>query len=169
MNLLQGSVLSALSPTLAHCPCTLTSFPDIPVGAHPGRNYPKPSIQRWKLPGAEKSLSKAGSGQAGHPFVLCPGDGGGGGGGTGAGVGSTSGPKVSSGSCKGCSWQGRTDAPRVPSYLFQVPGGQRKVVLLPVTPGDKAGEVGASGASRSGVGDATQPRLCARLDRELPT
>lgn len=85
MNLLQGSVLSALSPTLAHCPCTLTSFPDIPVGAHPGRNYPKPSIQRWKLPGAEKSLSKAGSGQAGHPFVLCPGDGGGGVGGRGQG------------------------------------------------------------------------------------
>lgn len=33
-----------------------------------------PYVQGWKLPGAEKSLSKAGSGQAGHPFVLCPGD-----------------------------------------------------------------------------------------------
>lgn len=30
-----------------------------------------------------------------------------------------------------------------PPYPPQAPGGQRKVVLLPVTPGDKAGEVGS--------------------------
>jgi len=74
--------------------------------------------------------------------VLCPGD----------GEGSTSDPRVSSRSYKGYSWQGKTDVPRAPPYPFQAPGGQRKVVLLPSTPGDRAGEVGASGASCSGGG-----------------
>ena len=147
MNLLLPSALLAqpFSPTVAHCPCTLTSFSR--TDARHSSGYPP----REKLPSLvfrdgsflgqkkKKSLSKAGSGQVEHPFVLCPGD----------GEGSTSGPRVSSRRYRGCSWQGKRDAPRAPPYPFQAPGGQRKVVLLSATPGDRDREVGAS---CSGVG-----------------
>ncbi|KAF6104175.1 hypothetical protein HJG60_011193 [Phyllostomus discolor] len=82
-----------LSPTSAHCPCTLTSFPRADAG-HPGGHPPMEKLPRvcilgWRLPRSD-------SDQAGHPFVLCPRD----------KEGSTSGPGVmGSRAYRGCSWK----------------------------------------------------------------
>lgn len=115
--------------------------------------------------GHRKSLSRASSGLAGHPFVLCPED----------REGSASGPGLR-GAGATESAVGRQDRHTQggqvlsgPPPPLQAPGVWGKVVLLlPMTLGDRAREVGASGASCSGVGNATQPRLHAGLDRELP-
>lgn len=105
-------------------------------GGHPpppGRNCPEPIFCDGGFLGQKKSLSRADSGQVGHPIVLCPGD----------REDSTSDPGVmGSKGYRGCSWkaglmhQGQPGPKRTSTSLL----GQQSCA----SSHDRAGEMGVN-------------------------